>query len=217
MLKSLIYLCSGCILVACSLAGPAVKVQPGSTLSPAEPAGQAAFTPAAAEETPEISAQPTPTVDKLKRGDAPAAPAPLTNEARENCPLSLPNGKLPPGEIDSGGYFGNESETMFTVLWPDGIVLFTPGGAGHIAPDGTLSMKWPWFRTVEGDVIIGGRRLDAVSPPMPAITLRGEPDGYGETGFHPSSLTWPGEGCWEVTARVGRESLTFVTLVIRAP
>jgi hypothetical protein len=52
---------------------------------------------------------------------------------------------------------------------------------------------------------------------MPTITLRGEEDGYGETGFHPSGLTWPGEGCWEVTAQVGAEQLTFVTLVIKAP
>jgi hypothetical protein len=52
---------------------------------------------------------------------------------------------------------------------------------------------------------------------MPTVILRGEPDGYGETGFHPSGLIWPGEGCWEVTARVGEESLTFVTLVARVP
>jgi hypothetical protein len=52
---------------------------------------------------------------------------------------------------------------------------------------------------------------------MPTVVLKGEPDGYGETGFHPSGLIWPGEGCWEVTARVGKESLTFVTLVARVP
>jgi hypothetical protein len=43
----------------------------------------------------------------------------------------------------------------------------------------------------------------------------GVPDGYGETGFHPSGLRFPTPGCWEVTAKVGETSLTFVTLVVK--
>lgn len=42
-------------------------------------------------------------------------------------------------------------------------------------------------------------------------------DGYGETGFHPAGLVFPGQGCWEVTARVGESQMTFVTLVIWVP
>lgn len=76
-------------------------------------------------------------------------------------------------------------------------------------------MKWPWYRTIPGEVIITGRRLDAPAPPMPTMTLRGEPDGYGKTGFHPSELHFPSAGCWEITARVGEARLTFVTLVVK--
>ena len=133
----------------------------------------------------------------------------------EDCPVTLPNGKFPGKENYEDFNLGNESGTIFTIPWSDGKVVFEPGGPGEISPDGSLSMKWPWYRTVPGEVVINGRRLDTEAPPMPEITLRGVPDGYSETGFHPSALTWPSEGCWEITAQVGAESLTFVTLVIR--
>jgi hypothetical protein len=42
------------------------------------------------------------------------------------------------------------------------------------------------------------------------------PDGYGATGFQASAVSYPTEGCWEVTGRVGDASLTFVTLVLKA-
>jgi hypothetical protein len=59
--------------------------------------------------------------------------------------------------------------------------------------------------------------LDAATAPMPTAILRDAPDGYGETGFHPSGLLFPSAGCGEVTAKVGEASLTFVTLVVRIP
>jgi hypothetical protein len=42
------------------------------------------------------------------------------------------------------------------------------------------------------------------------------PDGYGTTGFQASGVTFPAEGCWEVTGRVGEAGLTFVTLVLKS-
>jgi hypothetical protein len=113
--------------------------------------------------------------------------------------------------------YQNADGTIFTELWPEGKVIFSPDGPGQIAADGSLGMKWPWYRTVPGEVIITGRRLDAAAPPMHPIVLRGVPDGYGETGFHPSGLLFLSEGCWEVTAKVGQASLTFVTLVVKLP
>jgi hypothetical protein len=52
---------------------------------------------------------------------------------------------------------------------------------------------------------------------MPEVVLRGKEDGYDETGFHPSVLVIPTEGCWEVTGSVGEANLTFVTLIIKIP
>jgi hypothetical protein len=49
---------------------------------------------------------------------------------------------------------------------------------------------------------------------MPTLILRGSEDGYGETGFQPSALLFPTQGCWEITATVAETSLSFVTLAL---
>ena len=143
----------------------------------------------------------------------------LTKSAIISCPVSRPNVIKSPAEhyISTINGYQNDDGTLFTLLWPGSKVTFSPRGSGHISPDGSLGMKWPWYRTISGQVIIDGRRLDAPAPTMPTIILRGKPDGYGETGFHPSGLIFPSEGCWEVTGRVGNASLTFVTLVVKVP
>jgi hypothetical protein len=78
--------------------------------------------------------------------------------------------------------------------------------------DGSLSMKFPWWRGVRGKLIIEGRRLDASAPPLRASI----PEGYGDTGFQATALIFPTEGCWEVTGKVGETRLTFVTRVVKA-
>ena len=147
------------------------------------------------------------------------SPAPLTGAAMAACPVSLPNVTTSPNEhfVSPISGYQNADGTLFTMLWAEGKVIFRPGGPGRINSDGSLGMKWPWYRTIPGAVVIGGRRLDAPAPPMHPVLLRGIPDGYSETGFHPSGLLFPSEGCWEVTAKVGKASLTFVTLVVKVP
>jgi hypothetical protein len=150
-------------------------------------------------------------------------PSPLSAEAIASCPVTLPNGKRPPGDANAGFDLGNEAGTLFTIPWPDGKVIFRPGGPGSIEPDGSLAMKWPWYRhNVKGLVSVSGRRLDAPAPPLRALmgccydqntALPG--CCYDQTGFIASGLIFPTEGCWEVNARVGNETLTFVTLAIK--
>jgi hypothetical protein len=77
--------------------------------------------------------------------------------------------------------------------------------------DGSLSMKFPWWRGVRGKLTIEGKRLDATAPPLRANI----PEGYGDTGFQSTALVFPTEGCWEVTGKVGKVSLTFVTRVVK--
>ncbi len=105
------------------------------------------------------------------------------------------------------GNHGNAA--LSTALWPEGKVVFNPGGAGFVLENGALSMKFPWWRLVRGRLTIEGRRLDGPAPPLRARI----PDGYGEIGFQSTALIFPTPGCWEVTGRVGDQSLTFVTLV----
>ena len=142
----------------------------------------------------------------------PSMPAPETPEAGETveCTPTAPNGSTPPGEEPSDTFFGNGE--LWTTLWEEGTVIFEPGGAGEIRPDGTLVMKWPFFRgeAARGQLTVTGRRLDG-----PAATMTAEiPEGYGDVGFQATGLVFPGEGCWEVTARSGDASLTFVTRVV---
>jgi hypothetical protein len=134
------------------------------------------------------------------------SPAP----ADATCPVTVNNGRGLT-EPRKGGDHTNDGRTLATSLWPDGTIMFTPGGSGCVDPDGTLGMKWPWWRGVRGQLTLEGRRLDGPAAPMRASI----PAGYGPTGFQSTGLMFPTAGCWEVTGRVGAESLTFVTRAVK--
>jgi hypothetical protein len=140
---------------------------------------------------------------RLQPKTSAASPQPIALPA---CPVTPPNGNTPPGETHAPEYHGNGA--LFTVLWPDGNILMGPQ---NVEPDGSLSMKFAWWRGMKGQLMIEGRRLDAVAPPLRADI----PDGYGDSGVQASALIFPTEGCWEVTGRVGDAALTFVTRVTK--
>jgi hypothetical protein len=133
----------------------------------------------------------------------------LPQNTSTSCPVTHPNGKTPPDQIPSPGDHGNGA--LWTDLWPAGTVVFRPRGPGFVLPDGSLSMKFGWWRGVRGKLTIRGRRLDAPAPPLRARI----PEGYGDIGFQSTALIFPTEGCWEVTGKVGEASLTFVTRVVK--
>lgn len=137
----------------------------------------------------------------------------LTQAAIVSCPVTRPNGKSPavPGASDFN--LGNEDGTLFTIPWPEGTVIFARDGPGFVGSDGSLAMKWPWWRGVKGALTIQGRRLDVAAPSLRADIT----EGYGDSGFLPIGLIFPTQGCWEVTGIVGNARLTFVTLVIKVP
>jgi hypothetical protein len=127
--------------------------------------------------------------------------------------VTPPNGSLPPGEqAASADYLGNGK--LWTVLWPEGRVVFEPGGPGEIRTDGSLAMKFPFWRGegVIGALRISGQRLDGEAPDMVGEIS----EGYGESGFQATALVFPTAGCWQVTASVGVDSLTFTTEVVLA-
>jgi hypothetical protein len=110
------------------------------------------------------------------------------------------------------GYHGNGA--VWTALADDGVTLADPR---FVEPDGSIRMKFPWWRGVEGDLVIEGRRLDVPAPPLRVEIPEGYGgEGQGELGFYATALFFPTGGCWEVTGRVGEASLTFVTLVVVA-
>jgi hypothetical protein len=94
-------------------------------------------------------------------------------------------------------------------LWPHGVVIITPD---NVNPDGSLGMKFGWYLTAAGFLMIIGRRLDAPAPQLSADISQGDAP---SSGFRASGVGFPTEGCWQVTGRVGRVALAFVTFVIK--
>jgi hypothetical protein len=126
------------------------------------------------------------------------------------CPVTKPSSA--PTDIHaslfgSGSAYGNSS------LWVgglgDGGVIAAAGDS--INADGSVGWKFGWWRIVSGDLTITGQRLDAEAAPLASDV----PSGYGPTGFQASGVTFPTEGCWQITGHVGTASLTFVTFVIK--
>jgi hypothetical protein len=136
---------------------------------------------------------------------------PVTMAGARHCPVTIghpvPSSKPWREQLFGwGSAYGNGS-LWVGGLWPHGVVIIIPD---DVEPDGRLSMKFGWYRLTSGFLTITGRRLDA-----PAQPASGRASGYGLTGFNASGVIFPAEGCWQVTGRVGRVTLTFVTFVIR--
>jgi hypothetical protein len=130
-------------------------------------------------------------------------------DALPPCNVTAPNGETPPGERYSPNHHGDGA--IWTGLWPEGTVVFGQGLPGSIEEDGSLAMKFWWWRAIPSEKLtIEGRRLDAEARPLVASI----PDGYEHSKFQATALIFPTSGCWEVTGRAGEASLTFVTRVI---
>ena len=149
---------------------------------------------------------------------APARPStyparPVTMADARGCPVTIGH-PVPDSEpwrellFGWGSAYGNDA-LWVGGLWPHGVVIITQD---DVQPDGQFGMKFGWYRLTSGYLTITGRRLDAPAPPASGLTF---PGGYGLTGFNASGVTFPTEGCWQVTGRVGRVALTFVTFVTK--
>src|SRR5215207_4590918 len=98
-----------------------------------------------------------------------------------SCPVTIANGIGILGNREPGSY-GNGR--LSVGQWPNGTVVFKPGGPGFLMRDGSLGMKFVWRRGVRGQLRIEGRRLDAPAAPLRANVSTG----YGDFGFQSTSL-----------------------------
>jgi hypothetical protein len=177
------------IQLACGLAGIAVVT--GCTASPARSHHAASHHAAS--------------------GTVPPHPRPLTRDAAGQCPKTIisqmmgPPGASPPFGPPGVSVWGNQA--LRVTLNMDGVIV---ANGGMIHSDGSIGWKFPWWRLVRGQLMITGKRLDAPAPPATSYV----PYGYGDIGFQASGVTFSSEGCWQITGKVDRTSLTFVTLVI---
>ena len=159
-------------------------------------------------------ASPSPSTSTSPSPASPATtapPRPVTMADARNCPVTIGH-PVPSSKPWREGLFGWQSaygngSLWVGALWPHGVVIITPD---NVDPNGRLGMKFGWYRLTSGFLTITGRRLDA-----PAPSASGTTSGYGLTGFNASGVLFPTEGCWQVSGRVGRVTLTFVTFVIK--
>ena len=137
-----------------------------------------------------------------------AASAYASTDASRTCSVTKPNGYTPRAEPTARNRHGNKA--LSTVLNPEGTVEFRSGGPGFVLPDGSLMMKFPWWKETQDKLTITGRRLDAPAPPLRA-------DVGASDDFHmvPTYIIFPTIGCWEVTGKAGNATLTFVTRVVK--
>ena len=147
----------------------------------------------------------------VRRATPPPPPQPVTRAAARNCPKTIPSRVGPPG-TSPYQLFGWASSYGNGKLW---VGALGPGGVivardGLLGPHGSISWKYGWWRKAAGYITITGRRLDAPAPPLTSFV----PSGYGNVGFQASGVTFPSEGCWQVTGKTASTSLTFITLVI---
>lgn len=164
---------------------------------------------------PTVGASPSPLVSKAPSSTTPAVTAGVTEPpptAPADCPVTI--GTAAPAEIGAG-LFGASSATgneglWVGALWPNGVLAVEPA---FVNADGSIGMKFGWWRIASGRLEITGRRLDGSAPAVSGDV----PDGYGATGFQASGITFPTEGCWEITGTVAGASLTFVTFVVKVP
>ena len=138
----------------------------------------------------------------------------------ESCPVTSPNVDVVRNGthfnyvVRNGWHFDYGNGGLWTNVWPEGTVVFSARGSGRVNPDGSMSMKWPWYleRGIDGELVIEGQRLDV--PLERTLTANHSPV-IGDPGFHAGAITFPSEGCWEVTGRAGDVNLTFVTRVVK--
>jgi len=120
-------------------------------------------------------------------------------ESQAVCPQT-PVSAIGPPDVETA---------RFTPFWFGANGIWAGGLArGHVFA-GLPPRKVLWYREHEGQLRVGGTRLDAPAPPA-LIDL---PSGYGDRGNQASTLYFPTEGCWEIVAGLTNRELHFVIYV----
>jgi hypothetical protein len=135
-------------------------------------------------------------------------PMPIDEPAGAVCHTTRPNLMTPPAE--EAEVLAHSDGRLYVGLPPDGEILADPR---FIELDGSVGMKLWWWRAPgvggAGDLVITGHELASRAPIRASI-----PEGYGQR-FQATGISFPTEGCYEVTGRSGEAALTFVVKVTK--
>jgi hypothetical protein len=86
------------------------------------------------------------------------ASAQTSAAATDGRRVTAPNGARVPWASVPPSSFDHGNAAISTALWPQGIVVVRPNGPGEVLADGSLRMKFLWFKR-PGVMTIKGRRL----------------------------------------------------------
>ena len=142
---------------------------------------------------------------------------------RSSCPVTIAF-QRPPDEVIDIARAGSipqmshdqalEAATRTNWVGTDGIWTPLPTDGVVTWGSATSGSKFPVWSLATGRVSATARRLDA--PTLPGFTSNfGIPEVASSLGFIASGLTFPSDGCWKVTYRVGDAKLVFVVDVRR--
>jgi hypothetical protein len=132
------------------------------------------------------------------------------------CPVTVPRGGRPPLSSSSAPQWHGNG-VLWARLARDGVFTATADNQGWPGdPPGSIATKLYWFASVDGVLKVEGERVDAASQRMVMHRVnRGQSSSWrGPTWATP--LTFPSEGCWRLTARLGDVSLSYVLEVARS-
>jgi hypothetical protein len=134
----------------------------------------------------------SPLAIAIPAGASPPASCAVTETVMETPPQDANADPFGPGP-----WYVNSDRSIwagFTAAW------MKAGGRGN---------KVMWIRPAGTTLIVAARQLDGASGRFEARIPCCYP-----TGFQASGLRFSEPGCWEVSARAGNSSLTFVTRVL---
>lgn len=134
-----------------------------------------------------------------------ASPAEETSSSA--CPVTEPVWAKPPddpavqGSPEHGYYFVNEDRSIWASAW------WTEEEEDHLRVS-EEGVKVGWFRPAGATLEITGQRLDTETPSLEAHVPCCYP-----TRFQATGLSFPTDGCWEITAKAAESVLSFVVSV----
>lgn len=136
-----------------------------------------------------------------------AQAAPTATISDNACHITKPVWDKPPNDSavqdapEYGYYFLNEDRSIWaSAWWANQDENYLHSNKGEI--------KVGWFRPAGSELVITGQRIDAQAPPLEAHIPCCYP-----TRFQATSLFFPTEGCWEVTAKAADSVLSFTLWV----
>lgn len=134
----------------------------------------------------------------------------LTVATTESCPVTLPNGSVPPGQPRHVSWYGNG--LLWAGVASDGVYAVSPERVGA---DGSIGNKLLWVTTPPWRApTVSGERISAPAPPLQVLRAnQGSFSGAANPSFM-TPVTFPAAGCWRLRARLGDLSLTFVVEVV---